>query len=746
MPENIIEVVASWFQNLFSLVGISDVHGIPFFILIVISILTFAFIIILLRTGFLAWGLGALAKELGKQEKSVKFSPLKKISDNKLYKHLWSEYEETLHELKRKDGGTEWRSTLPAEAFFSKEVMVDSRSFVWNDFFRHLPGILTGLGIIGTFFGLIGGLEGFAPSEEAAAARESLTNLLGGVKEAFKVSAVAISAAIAVTLFEKISLTWAYKNVEKVTHAIDSLFDAGAGEEYLARMVEADETNLANAQQLKDTMVNELGTILREMTELQIAAQEKNNQVLAQSIQAPLAGVAATLQDVGDAVKGGSRDNTETMKSALDELVSGFVEKMDETLNVSMQKIAGSMENSARSMTDMQTSMDTMIDKISATSDQAITGMVEKLEVAMERTANNQEQMTQQMEAFVSELQKQINQERETNIEQQKSGRELAAVEQKNNFDRLLDNQKQMTQQMESFVFGLQKQINDEREVANTQQKTGQEMLAEEQKKTLAKSAENQAQMMEQMKDFVSDMQKQISDERKVNNAQQKTGREIAEAEQKKNLEMLSGKFDEMLTQLSQVTAAMESNISKINNTTTIAISGMNRGAESMTKAAEQFSSAGKSVTGVLEKASPLASELNQAGQILGNANQQLSGVFSQYQQVKDQTELKVKELGKLMLLVQSETSEREKLVDQLNQVISQLRSNEEQSLKYLKGVTDQLENSYKLFGSEMTKQVTGVFVETNAQVASAVSHISGAVTNLEKLASTLSQAAKGRA
>lgn len=183
MPENTtVEAIANIFQNGFSLIGINDVHGIPFGILIIITILTSVFVIIFVRTAFLAKSLGSLANVLKKQEKSVKLPTLKQLANNDLYKHLWSEYEETLHELKRKDGGTEWRSTLPAEAFFYKEVMVDSRTFVWNEFIRHLPGILTGLGIIGTFFGLIAGLEGFAPSEEASAARESLTNLLGGVR------------------------------------------------------------------------------------------------------------------------------------------------------------------------------------------------------------------------------------------------------------------------------------------------------------------------------------------------------------------------------------------------------------------------------------------------------------------------------------------------------------------------------------------------------------------------------------
>lgn len=65
-------------------------------------------------------------------------------------KHPWLVYRDTLHPLRRTGNGTpETRTTLPAETYFTRDVLVDARLF--DDFARHLPGILTGLGIIGTF-------------------------------------------------------------------------------------------------------------------------------------------------------------------------------------------------------------------------------------------------------------------------------------------------------------------------------------------------------------------------------------------------------------------------------------------------------------------------------------------------------------------------------------------------------------------------------------------------------------------
>lgn len=80
-----------------------------------------------------------------------------KAMQDRLYKHLWDEYSETLHPQKSMVGEEEiiigYRSTVRAEAFFNTETLVDIP--LRTDFFKHLPGIFTGLGIIGTFYGLI---------------------------------------------------------------------------------------------------------------------------------------------------------------------------------------------------------------------------------------------------------------------------------------------------------------------------------------------------------------------------------------------------------------------------------------------------------------------------------------------------------------------------------------------------------------------------------------------------------------
>jgi hypothetical protein len=154
---------------------------------------------------------------------------------------------------------------------FTTEVLVDSR--LATEFFKHLPGLFTGVGIIGTFWGLIQGLQAFKVSDDAGVVRTSLEGLMHHVSDAFLVSATAIIAAMVATFVEKMLVTALYRKAEELTFELDSLFESGAGEEYLARLVKASEDSADQSKMLKDALVTDLDRILTSLTDRQIQAQ-----------------------------------------------------------------------------------------------------------------------------------------------------------------------------------------------------------------------------------------------------------------------------------------------------------------------------------------------------------------------------------------------------------------------------------------------------------------------------------------
>ena len=249
---------------------------------------------------------------------------------------LWREYDQTLHRMSPTGPGTPppgWRATASAGHFFTEEAIVDVP--LKAEFYKHLPGILTGIGIIGTFSGLISGLSHFEVTNDAEVVRGSLRGLIQGVGHAFEISATAIAAAMLVTWIEKSLVTRCYGQVERLCQLIDSLFDAGVGEEYLARLVRASEISAAQSAQLRQAIVVELRQSLGELMTQQAAA--------AQQQQAQLAGQIA--QSVAQAVGATLRQPLERMTTALEQMGADHGQSISQALEAILERHSAGFDN-----------------------------------------------------------------------------------------------------------------------------------------------------------------------------------------------------------------------------------------------------------------------------------------------------------------------------------------------------------------------------------------------------------------
>jgi hypothetical protein len=328
-------------------------------------------------------------------------------------KHLWAEYADTLHELRKATSEglvlTEVRATVPAEALFTREVLVDSRLF--DDFTRHLPGVLTGLGIIGTFAGLLDGLKDFDPSSSVTAV-SGLKPLMDGVQHAFVASGTAIGCAMLVVFISRLVLAYFYGLVEQLDHGIDSLYSTGAGEEYLARLVKASEQSEANTAQLKDALVEDLSKLMTNLVERQISAHEAATQALGERIGDSIStALAEPMKRVSEAMEVTTRGNGEQVTNMLESLLTGFMAKLEDTFGNQMRGINNGMQDSIKAMTSVQESLQSLLIDIKATNEQATNQMSGKLEEAMQKASDNQQLLTEQMREFVQDFRTLVNEE-----------------------------------------------------------------------------------------------------------------------------------------------------------------------------------------------------------------------------------------------------------------------------------------------------------------------------------------------
>jgi hypothetical protein len=129
-------------------------------------------------------------------------------------RHLWQQYRDQLRTLPDPRGGQGVCSMSSARDVFDLHTVTYSRLRL--DLFRNLPGILTGLGIVGTFMGIIKGIRGLHFSQDPAELQRVFDTLSVGVAEAFVVSMTAITLSMAVTLVEKALMS-------SIAHALDAM-------------------------------------------------------------------------------------------------------------------------------------------------------------------------------------------------------------------------------------------------------------------------------------------------------------------------------------------------------------------------------------------------------------------------------------------------------------------------------------------------------------------------------------------
>lgn len=356
---------------------------------------------------------------------------------DKMLAHLWKEFRDTLHEQKDLDASgtyhtTAIRQTVPAEMYFSEQMLVYSP--LKTEFFKHLPGILTGIGIIGTFLGLIIGLQAFKLSEDPEIVRESLNALLHGVYQAFFVSALAITLAMFITAIEKGFVSALCKRVEGLCLALDERYQAGAGEEYLSRLVQASESSAKEAKQLKQSLVGDLKQILESVAERQIQAQaavtagitENIVTGINESLRGPLAEISAAVQHIsgnqGDAVNKLLTDTMAAMTAQIRDLFSGQIDGIRgmqqqtiDSLGVAvgrLEQLVGDISNRGKETTDamsaqLASTLTSMEERQRAMSEQTqalVDTMRSQVTKSQEDSTANMQQALEQLGGTVKEI------------------------------------------------------------------------------------------------------------------------------------------------------------------------------------------------------------------------------------------------------------------------------------------------------------------------------------------------------
>jgi hypothetical protein len=590
--------------------------------------------------------------------------------------HLWPEYAKTLHPQREPDASgrnrvVRQRSTALAETFFTEQSVVDTR--LKTEFYKHLPGILTGLGIIGTFLGLIIGLSRFKVPKDLTKVTEQLEMLIESVGHAFWVSAAAITLAMLFTWIEKSLVSGRYRQVEALREIIDSLFKSGAGEEYLERVANASETSATQAGQLKDALVVDLRQILTDLATQQIEAQARHSGQMSMDVAKSITdGLSQPMEAMAKAVQGVSANQGEAVNRMLTDVLTSFSTKMGEMFGGQMQGMSDLLRETSESMRATAVQFGQLAANMDAAGTGTVDAMGERLNKALEAMEARQQAMNAQTAAFVEQIRALVG---ESQTESSKKLQEVLAT---------------VGEQVAGVVAELRKQAEA--------------------------SADAQGQRQERFEGA--------------------TGAAIG---------TLSTQMESLLGQSVETTRALQDTVAKLSAATTLAIAGMNSGADTLYMAANDFAKAGQGVSETMRQSAAATEVIQSAATQLASATTATRGVLEDYGRARDAFASMVNDLKSTVENAKRDASLTSEIISRIEAAAAQLGVAQKRSEEYLQGVSEVLVKAHSSFSENVERTLREGNRQFQGELSGAVQLLSGAIKNLGDALDDLPQASSAR-
>lgn len=656
---------------------------------VTISILLVCFLWFFLRQAvILDHSLDRVIKSLRAKKNKDEWDLSECFEANEDLLHAWSEYAETLHKPARFDPVTQTvikslpRATVPAETVFSAQQLIDPRLNV--EFFRHLPGIFTGLGIIGTFLGLIGGLRNFHSSQDVAVVQKSLNILLGSISEAFTMSLFAIVCAMVATGLEKFYYGHLSIKVENIKTNIDARFESGAGEEYLARLVDASEGSLTQTKQLKDALVSELKSLFEELTERQISAARETSQNLGQIFtDAQTASAKALGDQIADVLKGPldalratneqiGKDQGIAVTNLMKDIMAGFSSQIEKLFGTQLADISQMQNKTIEALEAAVQNLNEVSDALKSSGDEAAVSMAKVLTDALEAAERHQREMSAEITKLMAELSKNTG------------------------------------------------SLQDE-----TQQKIGF-MLNEMDKKITATLLilEEQTQ------------KRQADNDQAGKNFQKGTDETVAR---------MRGEIDRLMERNGEVTQAVSDLVIKLDGVTSTLTKQLNSSTEDLRSSAASFKSSSEGVTKSFDNIANVSNQMGTAATGLSEASKSLSNIVGDYKLARDFLVNMVEQLDQVVENAKEYNSQNGDVLSGIEKATAKLIEAQTEAHDYLEGISEVLEESHRAFSEALTRTVGEANHEFHKQLSTATGLLKESIEELESaLPNPVSQTSRG--
>jgi len=312
----------------------------------------------------------------------------KSIASSSYFKHIWSEFRETLlsEDL---DGRKLIFNTRAASEFFSKEQVIEANMKVaW---YQAVPGVLTSIGLLCTFAAILLGLHGLVDPASSEISQAGMVKLVESLSGKFLSSVCALLLATVFTGFEKRRTNQVERAHKALVRAIDERFPRRSSEYLLEKIVVASNEQANQLRhfgadlsgRLKEGMTESFQPILERLTD----AINKLEKEKSDSLQGSMTGI---LEEFRTLISKSAEGEITKLSTVLSDTSSLLKASNDQTMAAGqrMQEVLGGLGDSMRTQSEANTQL---LAKLS----ESVEGMSLRLQQASEDSSSKVAQKVQ---------------------------------------------------------------------------------------------------------------------------------------------------------------------------------------------------------------------------------------------------------------------------------------------------------------------------------------------------------------
>ena len=270
-----------------------------------------------------------------------------KFKENPYFQHQWMEFDETLRKMR--DGGTvAYFNTVEASYFLNEETLFYQK--MDSSFFFAVPALLTGIGIFGTFMGLVIGLKYFVDIDlsNSTAMNNAMGQLLKGVPISFLTSFWGILFSLILNGLLARVKDRVSKLVGNFSRKLESIFP---------RHISAEGEGLF---EIKKELEKHTVSLESFSTKLSIAVCESIENSINKSLAPSIDKITAVMESF-------SMQNSENVTKTLGDLVSKFSNSISGAAKEESARLSGVMQNVSETLQQSHVALSALLQQLDQT-------------------------------------------------------------------------------------------------------------------------------------------------------------------------------------------------------------------------------------------------------------------------------------------------------------------------------------------------------------------------------------------